>query len=110
MISFANQHARFVPLKADTTDRRAAVLRTIVRMSALSELTGGPFSDPHRGPAVVVDTLLSVWKDGAFDVDYRRCHQDIVRRTAPTPSPNHFVSGVADALDRAGESEPTGGV
>jgi len=41
-------------------------------------------------------TLLRVWKNGAFEGDYHRFHQRIVRLMPPTQTPNHMVIGERD--------------
>jgi hypothetical protein len=42
-------------------------------------------------------TLLKVWKDGAFQGDYRKFHRDIRNRMPPYQAPNLFVTGGVNA-------------
>jgi metacaspase-1 len=42
-------------------------------------------------------TLLRVWRDGAFEGNYRAFHEAIAKRMPKTQSPQHSVIGIADA-------------
>jgi hypothetical protein len=42
-------------------------------------------------------TLLTVWKDGAFQGDYRKLHRDVRNRMPPIQAPNYFVTGAANS-------------
>ncbi|MCI0560034.1 MAG: caspase family protein [Nitrososphaera sp.] len=74
-------------------DLRGAEGRVKSPVLLISGCQDNQYSQDGAFNGLFTSQLLAVWKEGAFQGDYRSFHKDIVGRMPPDQTPNYFVVG-----------------
>jgi hypothetical protein len=63
----------------------------------LSGCQDNQFSSDGVANGLFTSQMLAVWREGAFEGNYRRFYREILKRMPPDQTPNYYRTGVKDA-------------